>query len=324
MAKFPVAGYAHNISYGWETSFGTISSTFDKAFGQGVKLTTHDIDNSVDYVYAVGSQELQRQYAKSFKGSWGVEFLLSDAWFLRSIAGAAPTTAGAGPYTHTWTTANGGISNSLSSMSINVASDLDTDSDKNLLGCVVNSGTISMAVDEAVKVKLDGTFANYTKDTSLTATVAPVEEPLYFQQASLELPTSTTITDVQSLELGFNRNPDPVYGLGSRFAQKVVGKQREWSIKANLTYESDVEALDRVLGSTTAAGTPSESATLKVTVTNGGATTSLRSYVITYANVFAEKLSLPISHDDVTKTDVTLRARSITSIVATNNTSAAL
>lgn len=325
MANFPVAGYATNISYGWETAFGTISSSFNKTFGQGVKVSTYDYDNSNDTVYAIGSQELQRQYAKEIKGGFGVEFLLSDPWFLRAILGAAPTTTGAGPYTHTWTVANGGISNALSSFSINLANDLDTDADHNLLGCFINSAEITAAVDEPVRVRLDGSYADLAKDTSLTTAVSPVEEAFYFQQASLEFPTSTTIADVQSLKLSFNRNPEAIWGLGSRKAQKVVGKTREWTIAANVTYEADADFWDKVLGSSTASTNPvAETATLKVTFTNGLSSTSTRSYTVTFANLMVEKVSMPVSPDEVTKVDVQLRARSITSVVVINNTSAAL
>lgn len=325
MSQAPVSGYATTMQYGWETTFGSASGTYNKAFGQGQKITTFDIDNTNEPVFQIGSRDAQRQYVKDFKGSFGIEFLLSDPWFMRSVLGAAPTTAGAGPYTHTWTVANGGIANTLSSMTINAATDLDTDSDKLLLGCAVDTCSISAAVDEAVKVRLDGKYANSTKDTSLTTAVNPVEEALYFQQASLEFPTSTTLADVQSYEMNFGNNIDMIYGLGSRFAQKVVARQRDWTMKVSMTYEADADLLDKVLGSSTAAtATVPEIATMKFTATNGLSTTNTRSYVFTFANVMVEKTSMPITLEDTTKIDATLRARTLTSLVVTNNTSAAL
>jgi len=319
-----VGGYATDVSYGWETTFGTISSGFDKAFGQGVKLSTFNMDNTNDQVYQVGSQELQRQYAKEFKGSFSVDFLLSDPWFLRAILGAAPTTTGSGPYTHTYNTTNG-INEVQTSFSMNVADDLDTDSDKNLLGCIANSMTLTASVGEPVRVKLDGAFANLSKDTGLTSAVAAVEEPLYFQQATLELPSGTTMPEVQSFEITVNRNNEFVWGLGSRFAQKNVSKQREYTMSMDMAYEQDSDVLDDFLGSTTApTAVPTEAATLVLTVTNGESGTDERSYTITFANVMVETVDSSRAPEEVIRLVASMRARSLTSIVVVNNTASPL
>jgi hypothetical protein len=318
-------GYATNVIYGWESTFGTVSSSLNKNFGQGVKVTTFDLDNSNELIYGLGSQSAQKSHAKEFKGAFSLEFVLSDPWWLRSVLGAAPATTGAGPYTHTWNSSQG-LSNTLSSFSMVVADDMDTDSDKTLLGCVVNSATITAAVGETIKVKLDGVFANFSKDASLTSPVSPVEEPFAFQEATLEFPDSTTLSDVQNFELTITRNTELIWGLGSRFAQKQVAKQREIGMKIDMIYTQDSDLLDDFLGSTTVPSTtsPAEVATLQLTVTNGLSTTNERSYTINLASLVVDKVSMPRSIEETNKISADLRARTFTSAIVVNNTATAL
>jgi len=321
----PIAGASARISYGWETvAFGTVSTSINKAFSQGVKVSAYDIDNSVEYIYGLGSQDVSSSICKEFKGTFGLEFALTDPWWIKSIVGGSPSKAGSSPYTYTYSNA-AGISNTLTSFSMDLSFDLDTDSHQQLLGCIANTASLTCNVGEIVRVRLDGLFANLSKNTSMAALISPVEEPFCFAQGSLEIPTNTTITDVQSVELTFNRNVDMIWGIGSRFAQKNVAKQREWGIRCTATYEADSQFLDTLLGSTTAASSmPTEAATAQITITNGGATTAERSYTFNFANVRIEKSSIPVSVEDVIKQDITMRARSLSSIIVVNNTNAEL
>jgi len=322
----PIAGGSARLMYGWETTFGSASGSINKAFSQGVKMTTFDVDNSVDYVYGLGSQDAQKSVVKEFKGSWGVEFTYSDSWFLKAVLGSDSAKTGVGPYTYTWTVANGGISNTLTSMTLDANFDLDTDSHQDLLGCIVNSMTFSGNVGEKIMCRLEGPFANLTKDATMIALISPVEEPFSFAAATFEMPNSSTITEVQSVELTFNRNPDMVYGLGSRFAQKNVPKQREWNLRVVAMYELDSQFWDNLLGSTTAAmAAPAEIATARLTVTNGLSTTSERSVTFTFGPCRVERGSLTgIEVESTIKQEITIRARTLTSVVVVNNTSAAL
>jgi len=323
MAQAPVAGTSSFISFGWESTFNS-AVTCDKAFSQGVRLPTYDIDNDPEFIYALGNQDLQAQIAKTFKGTWGVEFIYSDCWWIRGIMGAAPTKAGGGPYTYTWTVANSGISNTQNSMSLNFGVDfITTDSNQVLTGCIANSMTMTFAVSEPIRVRLEGWYAGITKGTVLVSAATVGEQPMVFSQATLQFPSGNTVLDVQSVELSFNRNNDPIYALGSRFPQANVPKQREWSIRVSSTYELDSDFWDHLLGSTTVpTATVAEVADLILTLTNGLGTTYTRSLVFTFANCFVHRGSLPASPEDVLKTDLDIRARTLTSIVATNNTSA--
>ena len=324
MANFPIAGASVRLSYGWEATFGTVSGSVNKAFSQGVKLNAFDIDNSVDYIYGLGSQDAQKSVTKEFKGTWGIEFALSDPWFLRAILGGNPTDGGATPYTHTYDAVMG-ISDTMTSISTVVGFDLDTDSNQTLLGCICNSMTLNAAVGDIIKVTLDGTFANLDKDTTLDSLVSPVEEPFSFAAASFEIPNATTIADVQSVEMSWNRNPKQVFGLGSRTQQKSVATEREWNVRLAATYENDDQFWDDLLGSTTApTAIPAEVATCELTITNGGASSAMRKFVFLFTDVRVERGAITASTDAVVNQDITLRARSLSSVIVSNATQYAL
>lgn len=318
-----VSGWATYLAYGYENTFGTAAGTYNKAFSQGVKITTFDVDNAPDYVYGLGSQDLQASVAKEFKGAFSLEFNLSDPWWLQSILGGTPVTSGGGPYTHAWS-GLAGITNTQSGLTLDVGTDLDTDSRQLLTGCIVNSANISANVNEPVKVKLDGWYSGITKSTTLGTEVLPVEQPLEFQHASVVLSGSTLI-DVQSSELTLTRNNDPVYALGSRFPQNNVPKTREWSVRLKQTYESDAALWDHVLGTPTGPNaSPQTIPTFVMTVANGLTGTNERQYKFTFAGLFVEKGSLPMSVDDTTMVDVSMRAKNLSGVTVINNISNAL
>ena len=317
----PFAGTQAYIKYGWESTFGTPVAC-NKAYSQGVRLSTYDIDNDPEYVYGLGSQDLSRSIAKTFKGTWGVEFIHSDIWYLKGVLGGSPDKTGTSPYRYAYTNASG-ISNSQTSSTIEIGADMgDTDSLQTLAGCITNNMSLTCAVGEPTRVRLDGWYKTLAKTTSLNTAATVLEEPTVFSMASIQFPTGTTINDVQSVELSFTRNNDPVYALGSRFPQQNVPKNREWNIRVSSTYELDTDFWDHLLGATGAPDAdPAELATCAVTISTG-ATTAVRSMTFNFANVFVSRGSLPMSPEDLVKTDIELRARSLSSVICYNNTSA--
>ena len=320
----PIAGTEARIAYGWETTFNS-AGTVNKQFSQGVRVNTYDIDNDAEHIYAIGSQDIQRSIAKTFKGSWGVEFIYSDPWWLRSILGGPPVTSSSAPYVHTWTEANYGISTTQTSLSIQYGFDLTVDSDQTLTGCIANNCTISCNVGDPIKVSLDGWFSGIDKDTALLAKVAPVEDPVTFAAGTFEIPNATAITDVQSVELSWTRNNDPIYAIGSRYPQTNVPKTREWNISVSSTYEQDSDFWDVLIGATDGTtATPTGFGNSELTFTNGEAGSATRSTVFLFGSTFPEKGSLPSSPEELVKTDLSFRARSLSSVIVSNATAAAL
>ncbi len=320
----PIAGSEARIAYGWETTFNT-AGTVNKQFSQGVRVPTYDIDNDPEHIYAIGSQDVATSIAKTFKGSWGVEFIYSDPWWLRAILGGIPITSGSAPYVHTWDVANFGISTQQTSLSIQYGFDLATDSDQTLTGCICNNATITCNVGDPIKVRLDGWFSGIDKDTVLLSPVAPVESPVTFEAGTFEIPNGTAISNVQSVELSWTRNNDPVYAIGSRFPQTNVPKAREWNIRVSSTYEQDSDFWDTLIGASDGTTvTPTGFGSSVLTFTNGGAGAATRSTVFLFGATFPNKGSLPSSPEELVKTDLDFRARSLSSVIVSNATAAAL
>ncbi|GAH13625.1 unnamed protein product, partial [marine sediment metagenome] len=130
--------------------------------------------------------------------------------------------------------------------------------------------------------KLDGWNAGIDKDTSLLAEVAPVESPMTFAHGTLEFPKATTIADVQSVELSWTRNNDPVYAIGSRYPQSNVPKTREWNISVSNTYEQDSDFWETLLGASDGTSTTplEQMGGCSLLITNGEAGAAMRAPII--------------------------------------------
>lgn len=309
----PTSGFGAYAKFGIETTYATpVSAT--RAFGQGLEFSIN-AKNNLQRVYGLGSRNASTVATTKFDGSASADFVLASGNFWRMVFGSVAD-SGAGPYTHTYSE-----SNTIPSMTIEAGVDLDTDAVRTLAGCIVNSATISAAVGELVKVKLDMMYANEALTTTYGSVVAESEEPFQYAQGTVELPSGTTIANVQSFELTITNNIDLVYGLGSRFAQKAPAKQREYGIKATVVFEDSYmltklygQAASPVTGTVGVAG-----ATLVLTFTNGLAGTSLRRHVLTLNNVYVDEHSINLKVDDVLKQDITGFALSGGCIVSNNS-----
>lgn len=303
------------LTYGWEASYATVTSTADKVFGEGQKISNLTRRNNIEKVFACGSRNAQKQVAKAYEGSISVESNLANPWFFRALLGAH-TTTGAGPYTHTFSEAD-----EIESISIfnNVQS--DTASVSKLLGCKIATCTLNNSVGELTRVKLDMAYANETLTSTTTSKVSESFDLYTFAQATLELPTSSTLALIQNCELTIANNPEMLWGLGSRFGQAQPVKQREYSCRIGQAFQSSSDLLTKLYGASTGANsTVSEAATLKFTYTNGLTSTNARSITLTFTGVQIDEESMPQDPTQAIIEDVTLTMRSL-SCVAIDNTS---
>jgi len=314
MTAYPISGTAAYAQFGWESTYGT-KVTCDKAFGLGVKLNVSR-KNNMERVYGLGARNATTTVPKQYEGNFSADFVMSSPWFLRAFTGAAPVKTGGGPYTYTYSE-----SNTVGSFTIENGFDLDVDRAIFLDGCKCNTMTITGAVNELAKVKIDGNYKTEEKSDSLTSVAVPGEEAFVFQQGTLQYPSGTTLADVQSCEITMTNNNEPIYGLGSRFNTSQVPKQREYNVRVTLAFEDPTKILDLFYGATGApAATVAEQATLILTFTNGLGTTNLRSITFNFADLKIDDESINLDPNEVIKEDVTIFARTLTSIVAINNT----
>jgi len=322
MAQNVTSGSMAYVNYGFETTEGTVASSFPKCFGHGTKVSISR-KNTMDRVFSLGYRNAQANVAKKYEGSASIEFVLTanSSWF-RAVLGAIPTDGGATPYTHTFEE-----SNSVAAFSIANAIEMGTnDYVSALIGCKVQSCNITAAVDEIANVKLEALYRTESMATTGIGSVEPpTEDPLAFQHGTLSV-AGTTVGYVQSFDLTINNNIEMVWGLGSRYATAAPPKTRTYDIKMTVAFSDVTLLLEKFYGkaapvaATELAVLNPAGVALVLTFDNGGTTTASRKVVFTFANFFLNEHTLPLDVNEVIKEDVSGWALSCTSIVVSNNT----
>lgn len=315
MASIPTGANAY-IQYGWETTYGSASSNIDKQFGVGTKITSISRRNNLARVLGLGSRDAQKLLEQKYEGSLEVEFLLASSYFFKGVLGDV-TDGGTGPYTHTYT-----CSNTIPSITTEIGIDMDTNSVFKLLGGKMKTATITFNAGEPVNVKLSIPYANETMGTTLSSSIATeVEEPFTFAQASFEFPDGTVIDDIQNLTLTIENSSDLIIGLGSRFASKAIDLERKATITLNVPFEKASDFLTALYGNSTGpSNSVAEIASAQITLSNNLTGTSLRKIEFNLADLKIDTIDMGISPAEMIKHDITIEARTITSIVATDNT----
>lgn len=301
--------------YGEEDSaYGTEAGSIILPFGNGATVGV-SLNNNTERLYALGNRNAQKLVTKRLDVSWNTDFALGNSYFMKYVLGTISSSAGANPYIRTY-----GENNTIPSMSIQNAFNLDTDSFHTVLGAKVNSMTLNCNAGEIAKVRLEGFAQKLVKTSTLgTTSSGDVEDPLIFSGASIKL-GSTTGLDVQSLEISIGNNVEMLYGLGSRFATKAVAKNREYSFRINEAYEDDTLALDNFLGSDTQSVTsPANLTELVATFTNGLAGSNTREIVTTFANIQLPTYDYTMDINEIIKEDTTYWALDCSGFKYTNN-----
>ena len=324
MTQNVVSGYASYVNYGYQADYTTaVAGT--RSFGMGNKIT-HTRRNNMERVYGLGSRNASANVAKKFEGTASIEFVMNNGSFFRAVLGANSDTGGAGPqYVHTYTEAN-----TIPSFSIVTGSELgDNDEVAVLVSAKALTTTITAAVNEIVKVRMECPYKTETIATSglgSQVVASPYsDDPFTFAQGTLQLPSGSTIGNVQSFELTINNSLEGVWGLGSRIKTAEVEKIREYNLRMTVAFSQASDFLTKFFGQATGPLTTTNvgtTATLILTFTNSGATSALRSLVITLANIYLDEETLSKDVNEIIKEDVTGWALSGTSVVWTNNTSA--
>ena len=283
-------------------------------FGQGVE-TSVTRNNNAERVYGVGNRNATATVNTAYGGTLSANGTLTHAWWLLGVLGAVAD-AGSGPFTHTYTERN-----VLPSFTTKLAYELgDTDAQSILLGCRINSCTISAAVNEVAKFSLECPYRYETLETTASTNIADTEPVFSFVHGSVEIPNGTVIAAVQSIELTIVNNLENVYEVGSRFARAIVAKQREYNFKVTAAFNSHAKLLTYFFngtGSATAPGSGSgtEIATMQLTFTNDDGDI----LEINLTGIHFNEETLPQNQNEVVKEDVTGWARALTNVVYTND-----
>lgn len=312
-----------HVEYGWETTFGTaVDGTIP--FGHAVKVSTLERSNNSEVFWGLGSVEACNSVVKKYAGTFSIEFILGNAYWLRALTGVTSTDTGSDPYVHTFIANAGDLTANTQSITINYGVELGTtDHSSQLEGCLVNSMNLSASAGEPVRVTLEGSFANESTGTTAGSLINDTYcQPMTFAHGTLELPDATPLACVQSVEISITRNAQAEVGIGSRFANAPFVTNTEIEITAELLF-NDVTLLQSFFGGTDPASTVAES-TLDLTFNNGLLTDELRELQLTFGGLVFDSFTLPLDPNEALKQTLTLKARTITKAVYKDDTAVAL
>ena len=301
------------VHYAYENTYST--SPGDAAitgyFGHNVKFSASP-KNNILRIPNLNSRNYTKYAARKFEGSFSADFDVSNWYFMKGAIGT-PTTTGSGPYTHKYAEVN-----TPSGVTIQQSEDLDTDSERTLVGAVFDKTTVNFNVGEVITGKVDGFYASESKDSSLNTAgnAADSEEVFTFSHAYLQQPAGTTIGLIQSTDLTISNNVEMIWQLNSRLAQQRAYKQKVYEFKINKIREADVDILDKFYGGTTALtnpGTPASGASLTIAADNGLGGTSARSFVARFDNIMYDDYTAALEPGEVMKEGATIYALNLNS-----------
>ena len=309
--------YAFEDMDGWSAVPGshTASDETYVPFGQGIEITVTRTNNA-ERIYGVGARNASATINKQYGGEISVTGMVSNPYWLLGVMGANADSGIAGAYTHTYTEAN-----ILPSFTTKTTMELGTtDFSSELIGCVVNSCTITAAVNEALKFTLDATYRYENLGTTFATDIPDIEPIFTFAHGSIEMPDGTSIAAVQSFELSIVNTAEAVYGVGSRFMTGVVAKNREYNFSMTAAFNDYTDLLTYFMNGTNSASAPTtgsgtEIATLELTFTNDDGDI----LDINLTGVHLNEETLPQNPTEVVKEDVTGWARACTNIIYTND-----
>lgn len=307
------------LPYGDESTFGTKSSSVNKTFGHGLKITSLSRKNNPEKVFGLGNRDSKASAAKQFEGDITVEGVLSNPWWFYNGIGTKAV-SGSDPYTHTFA-----LADTLTSFSIGLDVDTATETVTHLLGCQINTWTITAAVNELAKFKLDIQYVDEALTTSAINDVDETFDLFTFAHGSIDLPSGTTLAEVQNVELTYTNNNERIFGLGSRTATELPAKNLDINATVNMAFQN--ATLLKTFYGTSSSTSPedtdfTELATMVLTFTNGLGGSSERSITMTFTKVTIGEENLPLDPTALFFEDLSLSIRGVTNVVAVNSTSA--
>lgn len=221
-----------------------------------------------------------------------------------------------GAWTHTYTETN-----DVPSFTTKTSFELGTtDFLSALIGCKIETCTITAAVDEAVKFSLDCSYRYENLSTTKISDNVEGEPIFTFAHGSIEMPDGTDIAAVQSFELTVVNSNEPIYGIGSRFPTRNVQKQREYNFTLTAAFKDHTALLTYFMNGTSSASAPdagsgTEIATLELTFTNDEG--DILDINLTGINLDEETLNQNVG--EIVMEGITGTARACTNMIYTND-----
>lgn len=284
-------------------------------FGHGVEISVTRSNNG-ERIYGIGARNATATINKQYGGKVSIGGSLSNAYWMLGVLGTNADSGIAGAYTHTYTEAN-----IVPSFTTKTSFELGTtDVLASLIGCKIETCTITAAVDEAVKFSLDCSYRYETLGTTGIADNPEIEPIFTFAHGSIELPDGTDIAAVQNFELTISNSNELIYGIGSRFPSGNIAKNREYNFTLTAAFKDYTALLTYFMNGTNTATAPTsgsgtEIATLELTFTNDDG--DILDINLTGVHLDEETLNQNIG--EVVKEGITGWARGCTNVIYTND-----
>lgn len=294
MSKPGIQTGAHStLVYRWEDAGWTESPDDDspKTFGKDATLSTFEGSRNAVEVFEPNSREVEEWIEQNFEGSWAVDFVFANPWWLRGLIDTASTSGSEAPYEHTF---DGEEPSSLQIVTGNTKSGEDW----TLKGCVMGSATISVEVTGNVSVSINGAYADLEEDTPADqeTQVSEEQEAFNFVDASLAIGSDVQRL-IQSLTLTVSNNIDPVYELGAETAVDFSPKARMLTVEHVQTRDDQSdEGIERFLGDANTLQAPDEDA-MTIDLDNGESGADSQSVAFDLTSAFPNEFSVDNTGD---------------------------
>lgn len=314
------------VKYGWESTFGTKSSSLTKVFGLQQKVSNWSLTNNRKVLGTLNQVEPQSFAYGQQTGTLSVDFVLSNPWIFRALYGAPSSVTTGSPEVHTFPHATSGQQKTIEPFSVEVGVELGaTDQVRSPLGCVLNSLTIRTSVDDLVNCTADISYGKEGDATTTLDSSPPTDDvdfPFTFAHGALTW-GGATVAEIQSADISFTQNASLLYTLNSH---QATGAYRQlFEITGNfqssmLNSTKFAQLLDQIEKPNTA----EVASGLVLTFTNGGTGSNEKSITITGTGLSIGTHSVSgIEPVNPIFEDISWQIRSAT-VVARNNISTAL
>ncbi len=302
-----VSGVSTYIEYGKQSNFTTAVSAgaATRAFGLNQEITSLSIDEHQFDVGDINTALIQKYGFGLFEGSIGIDWTLSNPWWLDMVLGTSADTGSASDYTHTYDD-----SKTVNAFTVEVGTDTTTDRVLQLQRLTAKEISISTAPNELVSCKGSFQFGATptTAGTSLDASIVTddILYPYTCVQATLENPSGTPLAEVQSMECTINPNIKMVPDLNT------VNWVNAYKGRLDLTGKFSLSIVNNTWWNNVRARAEPSNNTLRLKFTNGLATTLERTIQLTFTGLGLGKLGMSLPQYELQTEEIAWTARDLT------------
>jgi len=224
------------LQYGYEAvAYGTLAAARNKTFGLEQRITNWTFTNNRITLAELNQVEPAIYAYGTTRGSLGVDFVLSNPWWLRTLWDNVVNTAcmpEAGSNTHLYSIST----KLLTPISIEIgACQAMCNITRQLTGGVVNSVSLRSSIGEVVRGSADISYKTEIEcGVTIDATPATdgVNFPYTFAYGTMTI-TGQTIAELQSFDINLNQNSDLLYNHNT--SEAVDAYRRLFEITGSFT-----------------------------------------------------------------------------------------